>query len=118
AGPGGGTGRGGPGDGPGAGGDGGGLKTVHWSEVEVKVRPSVRPSDYPEAAAALNIKDARCVVRIHIDERGVPYEVVPKTCPTVFRDAAQDVAMRYRFYPLLNQGRPVRAAFDLTINFR
>ncbi len=115
---GGGGGGGDAGPGSGGGGPGGGIKTVHWSEVAVKVRPTIRPSDYPEGAAALNLADTRCVVRIHIDERGAPYEVVPTICPTVFRTAARDIALRYRFHPLREEGRAVRAVFDLTIHFR
>lgn len=109
-------GGGGEGDGPGAG--GGGIKVVHWTEAAVKVRADVRPSDYPAAASALKLPDTRCVVRIHIDERGAPYEVVAKVCPEVFRAAAQNVAMRYRFYPVREGGRAVRAGFDLTLNFK
>ncbi|MDP2311228.1 MAG: hypothetical protein Q8P18_34730 [Pseudomonadota bacterium] len=113
---GGGGGGGGEKDGPGS--SGGGIKVVHWTEAAVKVRADVRPSDYPAAASALNLPDTRCVVRIHIDERGAPYEVVPKACPEVFRVAAQNVAMRYRFYPVREGTRAVRAGFDLTIHFR
>lgn len=105
----------GAGDGPGS---GDGLTVVHWNEVSVKVRASVRPSDYPDAASALKLPDTRCVVRIHIDERGTPYEVVPRSCPEVFRGAAQNVALRYRFYPVRAGGKAVRAAFDLTIHFK
>jgi hypothetical protein len=107
------------GEGPGDGGGGGpGLRVVHWSEVAVKVRAQVRPSDYPAAASALDLPDARCVVRIEIDAKGVPAAVRVKTCPEVFRAAAENVARRYRFYPLMVEGRAVSAAFDLTINFR
>lgn len=112
-------GSGGEGSGEGSGaGSGDRLAIVHWNEVSVKVRASVRPSDYPDAASALRLPDTRCVVRIHIDERGTPYEVVPRSCPEVFRVAAQNVAMRYRFYPVRVSGRAVRAAFDLTIHFK
>ncbi len=107
------------GDGEGGGGGGGGVRTVHWSEVAVKVRPAVRPSDYPDAATALNLPDTRCVVHIRIDARGYPDDVVVKTCPEVFRAAAENLALRYRFHPLLGaSGRPVRAGFDLSLNFR
>jgi hypothetical protein len=117
-GPDGGGGGGGDGEGDGAGPGGGGIKVVHWTEAAVKVRADVRPSDYPAAASALKLPDTRCVVRINIDERGTPYEVVAKTCPEVFRVAAQNVAMRYRFYPVREGGRAVRAGFDLTLHFK
>jgi hypothetical protein len=95
-----------------------GVKVVHWSEAEIKVRATVRESDYPEAARALKLPDERCTVRINIDEKGVPYEVIPKTCSEIFRDAARTVAMRYRFYPVKDGGRAVKAGFDLAINFK
>ena len=79
---------------------------------------SVRPEVYPQAAIELKLPEQRCIVRINIDEKGVPYEVTPKTCPELFRDSAQSIAMRYRFYPLKDGGKAVKAGFDLTINFK
>lgn len=98
-------------------GGGGGIKSVHWSEVQFKVRPSPRAADYPAAAAALGLPATRCVVRVSIDEKGVPIDVSAKACPAVFVGAATDLAMRYRCYPLLEDGHPVRAAFDLALTF-
>lgn len=109
-----------PGGGGGLGdGSGGGMRTVHWSEVAVRTRAQVRPEDYPRAALDMGLPDTRCVVRIEIDTRGVPTAVVPKICPEVFRASAEDIGLRYRFYPLLGEDRrPIPAAFDLTLNFR
>ena len=114
------TGEGCSGDTPGGdGGGGGGLRTVHWSQVEVRTRAQIRPEDYPRAALEMGLPDARCVVRIEIDTRGVPVAVTPKECPTVFGPAAQAIGLRYRFYPLLDDHRrAIPAAFDLAINFR
>lgn len=121
----GGPGGGGPpgGDGEGLGGDGSGggdgLRVVHWSEVRVKTPAQVRPGDYPAAASALHLPDTRCVVRIAIDAAGRPTDVTPKACPEVFRRAAHDVGMRYRFHPLKDEaGRAIPAAFELAITFQ
>ena len=94
------------------------VKQVHWSEVKIKTRASVRADDYPAAAAALNLPEQRCVVRININEKGLPESVVPRTCPELFHQAAINVAMRYRFYPLKENGQAVKAAFDLALNFK
>lgn len=103
-------------EGPGGGGNG--VKVVHWSEAKVRVRAEVRPSDYPAAATALRLPDTRCVVRIQIDETGKPYEVVARACPEIFRASAEAIGMRYRFFPVREGARAVRAGFDLTLNFR
>jgi len=102
----------------GLGGGGNGVKVVHWSEAKVRVRAEVRPSDYPAAATALRLPDTRCVVRIQIDETGKPYEVVARACPEIFRASAEAIGMRYRFFPVREGARAVRAGFDLTLNFR
>jgi hypothetical protein len=94
------------------------VKVVHWSEVQVKVPANVRADDYPEAASALNLPATRCVVRIHIDEKGVPSSVEPKNCPEIFHSAAVKVGLRYRFYPLKENGKAVAAQFDLALNFK
>jgi hypothetical protein len=94
------------------------VKTVHWSEVKIKTRATVRPDDYPAAAVALNLPEQRCVVRITIDEQGVPVSATPKACPDVFYEAATTVAMRFRFYPLEENGRATKGNFDLALNFK
>jgi len=66
----------------------------------------------------LKLPDERCVVRINIDEKGVPYEIIPKTCSEIFRSAARSVGMRYRFYPVKDGGQAVKAGFDLTLIFK
>ncbi|MFZ5479696.1 MAG: energy transducer TonB [Myxococcota bacterium] len=87
-----------------------------WDEIQVKVPATVRPEDYPEAARGL--PDTRCVVRMHVDERGEPTKVEPRACPEVFVSAATAVAMRYRFYPLKCDGVAKEARFDLAVDFR
>jgi hypothetical protein len=88
---------------------------IHWSEIEVKVRPRIRDSDFPVAARSLEGGPWRCVVRITVDPAGVPVKAEPRDCPDVFVAAAHDIAMRYRYYPLKP---PETAAFDLAVNFQ
>jgi hypothetical protein len=62
--------------------------------------------------------DERCVVSISIDKKGVPVDVTPKQCRALFVTAAREVAMRYRFHPVMDDGEAVAARFDLAINFK
>lgn len=90
-------------------------KVVHWSEVEVKKR--VNPP-FPEAAKQLGLKEESCVVRIFIDPTGTPSRVEPRKCSELFRDAAVNAGMQWRFYPLKEGGRAISAQFDINFVFR
>jgi outer membrane biosynthesis protein TonB len=94
------------------------VKRVHWSELVVKTRPTIKEDDYPEAAKALHLPETRCVVRITVDEKGVPTSVAPSSCPEIFQDAGVKVGMRYRFYPYKQDGKATSVYFDLTLNFK
>lgn len=91
------------------------VKTVYWSEVQVKSR--VIPA-YPEAARQLGLKDERCITHIFINEQGEPFDVQFKACPELFKAAARDAAMQWRWYPLMDGGVPVKAQFDLNFQFK
>jgi TonB family protein len=95
-------------------GGGQGIRVVHWSEVTPRRR--VKPQ-FPEAALQMGLHEGVCVVRIHIDPRGVPTEVVRQGCPKVFEAATVDAAMAWRFTPLLEDGQGVPAQFDLRVNY-
>lgn len=93
----------------------GAIKTVHWSEVQAKKR--VAP-EYPEAAKAMGLRDREdCVVRMRIGTDGLPKSVEMRACPTVFHDSARTAALQWEFYPLLENGQPIEAQFDLRISF-
>lgn len=89
--------------------------TVHWSEVQTKVR--VWP-EYPAEAVALNLPETLCTVDIRIDPEGVPTQVVPMSCPEPFIDSAVSAAMKWRFYPVTVAGEGVPVRFVLTINYK
>lgn len=117
---GGGPGGGGGGDGEGredgSGTDGGGgIRAVHWTQVQVKSR--VLPS-FPEAARALGYTESQdCVVRLTIDSRGVPVSALSSSCPTPFLATARAAAMKWRFHPARDAGEPVSVMFDLNFRF-
>jgi len=93
----------------------GGTKAYHWSEVKPKRR--VKPK-FPAAAKALNLTEERCQVRFFIDEKGKPYDIKIEKCPTVFHDAVKTAAWNWRFYPMKENGKAVRAQFVLGITFK
>jgi protein TonB len=91
-----------------------GVKTVHWSEAIVKTR--VKPS-FPEAAKALGLKKERCIVHIVIAPSGEPSDVSFKACPELFKASAKEAALQWRWYPLMENGQPISAQFDLVFQF-
>jgi outer membrane biosynthesis protein TonB len=111
-GPGTGNGPGGPGTGPGP---DPGIKVVHWSEVVPRSR--VKPR-FPEAARVAGVREGACLVRIHIDARGVPTQVEPRDCPALFQDPTVSAAMLWRFEPVVQDGISVPAMFDLKVSYK
>ena len=94
--------------------DGTGVKNVYWAEVQVKTR--VVP-EFPESARQLGLKNENCIVHVTINELGEPIDISFKACPELFKSAAKGAAMQWRWYPLMDNGRPVRAGFDLSFHF-
>jgi hypothetical protein len=93
------------------------ARLIHWTEVTVKVRPTMTAADYPPAALDLKLPNTRCVLRLRIDTLGRPTSAEPKVCPTVLAANATAFAMRYRFYPF-KQGRvAIPVEFDLAVTF-
>jgi hypothetical protein len=88
---------------------------VHWSEVSVKRRVSPK---YPEEAKQYDLGEVRCELRFLIDEKGIPYEIRPESCPEMFQESALDAAWKWTFYPMKKNGEPVKAQFVLMIVYR
>ncbi len=91
---------------------------VRWTEVEVKERPTISESDFPQEARERGLPGEQCNVRLYVDEMGVPYDVKALACSEIFFPAAREIAMRYRFYPATIEEKPIRVEFDLLLNFR
>ena len=62
--------------------------------------------------------EATCNVRFFIDERGKPYDIVLEECPNVFRDSALAAAWQWKFYPMTDGGKAIKAQFVLSIKYR
>lgn len=91
-----------------------GVRAVHWSQVKAKRR--VQPK-FPEAAKALGLSNERCLVRLYINEKGVPYDSNLDKCPKLFQKNAKDASMKWRFYPYKEEGVARKTTFVLTFKF-
>ena len=92
-----------------------GIKTVHYSEVQVKLR---QLPEFPEAAKQLGLKSEKCIVHVVVGTNGRAEAITFKACPELFKASARAAAEKYEWYPLLDGGVPVRAQFDLNFIFK
>ena len=40
-----------------------------------------------------------------------------QACPKIFHESAKEAAWQWRFYPLKDGGKAIKAQFDLAINY-
>ncbi|MEQ1502352.1 MAG: hypothetical protein ABMB14_08980, partial [Myxococcota bacterium] len=81
-----------------------GLTTTRADPPKFQLDPSAAP--------------ARCVVRIAIDESGVPTEVQPRGCPDKFAAAAKAAVLGWRWVPVTTaDGAPARVLTLVAIEF-
>lgn len=92
----------------------GGVHVFHHSEVKIKRRVALR---YPHAAAGLHLGEVVCRVEVSIDEHGVPYDIEPEGCPSVFHPAVKDALYRWRWYPARVAGQAVKGQFLMAVRF-
>lgn len=71
---------------------------------------------YPDFAKRAHIQGP-VVLRMTVDEAGRPVQVQVLEGHPVFHEAAMQAARQWRFEPARMDGRPVSAAFQLTIKF-
>ena len=117
----------GPGKGPGQAGPGtcamppcGDDPTVMWvhhTELKPRTKPRIQ---YPEAARSMTDLGAQyCDATVFIDENGRPYDVTVAGCPALFREAAEEGLLRWRWYPPRDASRQrVKARTRVRITFR
>ena len=98
---------------PGGGAADGGPITL--SSDAVRVLYQVNPQ-YPPLAMAAHLQ-GQVVVRMVIDEHGVPIQAEAVSGPDVFKGPAMRAAQQWRFQPATQEGQAVPATFLLTLNF-
>lgn len=92
-----------------------GSAPITLSGDAVRVLHQVDPV-YPTLAMAAHLQ-GQVVIRMTIDERGLPSEVVAVSGPRVFQEPALRAARQWHFEPARENGRPVPATFLLNLNF-
>jgi hypothetical protein len=88
---------------------------VHWSDVTAKKR--VSPT-MPNAAKQLNMTEERCEIRVFIDEKGVPYDLILGRCPAIYHESTLEALWQWRFYPRREDGVRVKSQFHLVVVYR
>jgi protein TonB len=86
-----------------------------FTSVGLTVLHQVNPA-YPEFARHAHIQGA-VVLKMTVDERGQPVQVLVLEGHPVFHEAATQAARQWRFEPARLDGRPVMASFQLTLKF-
>jgi protein TonB len=94
----------------------GGTGTIAIHHSQVKVKRRVDPS-YPEAARLLKLEKETCKAKLIIDEKGKPTEAEITGCSAVFHDGSRDAVLQWRFYPYIDNGRPVKATFTVALTY-
>ena len=94
------------------------VNTVHYSEVQYKVRPDAF-THFPKAAIDMGMKDERCQVLVEIDEQGKPVsaQAIEDKCPAVFRADSEAAAMHSEFYPYQANGQVMRVKFKWNFHY-
>jgi hypothetical protein len=93
------------------------LPLIPWPDVKVKLRPRTSLADLPKELRGAG--EQRCLVRVVVDETGQPTEATPAAdrCPAALRELGRTVALRYRFYPLKEDGVVTAGQVDVPIAF-
>jgi periplasmic protein TonB len=91
------------------------IKAFHPSELEIKKR--VAP-EYPAEALAAHLGEQKCIIRVVIDEEGVPKSVSVASCPKEFHASAKDSISRWRWYPAKEGGRAIQAQTSISVVYK
>ena len=90
------------------------FQVVEQQLIRTKTR--VKPS-YPTAAKSQGF-GGECMVRLFIDETGTPVHATPaEDCSPLFKDAAIEAGMKWRFHPTEIDGVAVKVQFPLKLKW-
>lgn len=96
-------------------GTGSGSIIHDYTTMGLTVLHQVNPV-YPEFARHAHIQGA-VVLKMIVDERGQPVQVLVLEGHPAFHEAAMQAARQWRFEPARVDGQPVMASFQLTLKF-
>lgn len=91
------------------------VKVFHPSELELKKR--VAP-EYPPEALAANLGEQKCIVRVIIDEEGVPKILSVASCPDQFHAATKESISRWRWFPAKDAGHAIQAQTTIAVLYK
>jgi TonB family protein len=83
----------------------------------MKVRLQPEPPAYPPEAKKQRIQGT-VVVELVVDDLGIPVRAHAVKGPQALRSTAVAYALGWRFEPVLSEGKPTSARFQLTMPFR
>lgn len=73
---------------------------------------------YPKAARQADLGDQRCLARVKIDERGVPYDVAVEVCPLAFHEATRAAILTWRWEPARRGKERVASQVTVGVTYR
>ena len=92
-------------------------RPVLRSYESMKVRFQPDPPAYPAEAKKQRIQGT-VIVELVVDENGIPVRAHVVKGPQALRSTAVAYALGWRFEPVLSEGKPTSARFQLTMPFR
>ncbi|HNC96462.1 MAG TPA: hypothetical protein PKY30_25380 [Myxococcota bacterium] len=87
---------------------------VHFTDMKYRVRPTVA---YPEAAKSTDSEAFLCKVTSVVDAQGTTVSATACGCPRLFVAAAEEGALSTRYYPYIQNGKPVSTSFVWNMRF-
>jgi protein TonB len=83
----------------------------------VKVIYQPKPPAYPEAAKAARIQGT-VMIELLVGTDGIPISAKALEGPNELRQTAEEFALKYRFSPVLHDGKPQPIRFTLNLPFK
>ena len=92
--------------------------TVHLSQTEAMKAAKERPApEYPPMAKQLHL-EGEVQVQAHISETGAVEEVKPLTGNAVLAGAAVSAMRRWKFTPVVTDGKARKAVTEMSFSFK
>jgi TonB family protein len=87
------------------------------SSPEVKVKPLPSAPPYPSQARVSRVQ-GDVVLEVTINEEGKPINVRAIDGPKELIPTAENYLAQFRFFPVIENGRPIKKSFLFTMPFR